>query len=110
MTNLCPFIQDLLEWPFSELFFANVSLRNQYKHIAFNIFSCRILIISYEILIIIEIANKTTNILTIHALLCRNVTIFYGQELVSLFQAQWKRAGIQNEIFQVAVSLQMTVM
>ena len=26
MTNLCPFIQGLLEWPFSELFSANVSL------------------------------------------------------------------------------------
>ena len=49
-TNLCPFIQGSLEWPFSELFSANVSVWNQYKYIAFNIFSCRILIISFKML------------------------------------------------------------
>ena len=46
MTNYYPFIQVSLESLFSELFFSDVSLWNQYKYIAFNIFSCRILIIS----------------------------------------------------------------
>ena len=58
MTNLYPFTQVCLEWPFSELFSTNVSLWNQYKYIAFNIFSWRILIISYKILIIIGISNE----------------------------------------------------
>ena len=61
MTNLCPLIQGSLEWPFSELFTANVSLWNQYKYIAFNIFSCKILIISYKMLIITGISNEKTN-------------------------------------------------
>ena len=76
MTNLCPFIQGSLEWPFSELFSANVSLWNKYKIIAFNIFSC--------------ISNEITNELTIYGILCRNVTIFYRQVLASLFQVQEK--------------------
>ena len=33
---------------------------NQYKHITFNIFSCRILIISYKILIITVTSNEKT--------------------------------------------------
>ena len=37
MTNLYPFIQGSLEWPFSDLFSSDVSLWNQYKYIAFNI-------------------------------------------------------------------------
>ena len=90
MTNLYQFTQGSLEWPFSELFSANVSLRNQYKYIAFNIFSSRILIISYKILIIAGISNEKTNELTVHGILCWNVTIFYRQELVSLFQVQEK--------------------
>ena len=90
MTSLYPFIQGSLEWPLSELFSANVSLWNQYKHIAFNIFSCRILIISYKMLIITGISNEKTNELTIYGILCWNVTIFYRQELVSLFQVQEK--------------------
>ena len=39
MTNLYPFIQGSLEWPFSVLFSSDVSLSNQYKDITFNI-SC----------------------------------------------------------------------
>ena len=66
------------------------SLWNQYKYIAFNIFSCRILIISYKMLTIIQISNETRNKLTIYSVLCRNVTIFYRQELVSLIQVQEK--------------------
>ena len=90
MTNLNPFIQGWLEWPFSELFSTNVSLWNQYKYIAFNIFSCRILIILYKILIIAGISNEKTNELTIYGILCWNITILYQQELVSLFQVQEK--------------------
>ena len=76
---------------FSELISANVSLWNQYKHIAFNIFSCRALIISYKMLIIAGISNQRTSGLTIYALLCQNVTIFCRQVLASLFQMQEKR-------------------
>ena len=90
MTNLHSFIQGSLEWPFSELFSANVSLWNQYKYIAFNIFSCRILIISCKMLIITWISNEKANELAIYGKLCRNVKIFYRQELASLFQVQEK--------------------
>ena len=64
MTNLYPFIQGSLEWPFSELINANVSLWNQYKYIVFNIFSCKILIISYEILIITGISNEKNKLIS----------------------------------------------
>ena len=65
MTNLYSFIQSSLEWPFSELFFFDVSLWNRYKYIAFNIFSCRILIISYKMLIITRFSNETRIICSI---------------------------------------------
>ena len=86
MTNLYPFIQSWLEWPFSELFSSNVSLWNQSKYIAFSIFSCRILTILYKTLIITGISTEKTNELTIYGILSWNVTIFYRQKLVSLFQ------------------------
>ena len=70
MTNVYPFIQGSLEWPIRELFAANVSLWNQNKYIAFNIFSCRISIISYKMLIITGISNEKTNELTIYGILC----------------------------------------
>ena len=89
-TYLYPFIQNSLEWPFSELFPSNVLLRNQCKYIAFNIISCRILIISYKILIITGISDEKTNELTIYEKLCGNVTIFYRQQLASLSQMQEK--------------------
>ena len=54
---LFAFIQDSLETPFSDSFFSGVSLWNQYKYIVFNIFSCRILIILYKILIITGKSN-----------------------------------------------------
>ena len=91
MTNLYPFIQGSLEWPYSKLFSANVSLRNQYKSIRFNIFSCRIVIISYKMLIITGIFNEKTNELTIYRILCQNVTTFY----------QWK-------YFKMALILSIT--
>ena len=56
-------------------------LWNQYKYIAFNIFSCNVLIISYKMLTITEISSDA-NKLPIYAVLCRNVTIFYRQELL----------------------------
>ena len=71
--------------PFSELFSANVLLLHRYKYIAFNIFSCRILIILYKMLIITGISNEKTNELTIYGKLCQIVKIFYWQELASLF-------------------------
>ena len=83
--KLYPFIQGSLEWPFSELFSANVSLWNQYKYITFNAFSCGILNISYKILIITVIFNEKTNKSTKYGVLCRNVITFYRQELPSLF-------------------------
>ena len=43
LTNIYSFIKFSLEWPFSELFFFDITFWNQYKHIAFNIFSSRIL-------------------------------------------------------------------
>ena len=70
MTNVHPFIQGSLEWPFSELFSANVSLWNQNKYIIFNIFSCRISTISYKMLIITGISNEKTNELTIYGIIC----------------------------------------
>ena len=64
MTNLYPFIQDSMNRQFRELLSANTLLWNQYKYIAFNIFSCRVLIISYKMLIIKGISNEKTNELT----------------------------------------------
>ena len=87
MTNLH---EGSLEWPFSKLFFACVSLWNQYKYIVFKISSYRILIISYKMLIITRISNEKTNELTISEKLCWNVTVFYRQELASLFRLQEK--------------------
>ena len=81
----------LLGQSFSELFFSYALLRSQFEFIS----SCRILIASCKILIMPVISNKKSNELTIvYAKLCRNVAIFYRQELVSLFQVQEKlRAG-----------------
>ena len=61
MTNLYLFIKGSLEWPFTELFSANVSLWNQYNYIAFNIFSCRILIVSYKWLLQEYLMKKQMN-------------------------------------------------
>ena len=69
---------------------------SQYKFIPFKIFSCKILIISCEILIITVISNEITNELTIYAKLCQNVTIFYWQEISSLSQMQEKVRACGN--------------
>ena len=39
---------------------------------------------------------KKSNKLTIYAILCRNVTVFYQQELASLFQMQEKLKACRN--------------
>ena len=62
-TNIYSFIRRLLDWPFSELFFSDTSLWNQYKFIAFDIFSCKILIISCKMLFI-TVCKKHYNILS----------------------------------------------
>ena len=90
MTSLFPFTKGSLEWPFRELFLANVSLWNQDKYSAFNFFSCRIKIVSYNILLITGISNEKTKQLIIYGIFCRNVTTFYQQELTSLFRVQKK--------------------
>ena len=109
MTNLYSFIQSLLEWPFSELFFSGGWLWNQYKFIAFNIFSSRIFIISCKTLKITVTSTEATNQLTICAILYWNVTIFYRQELPSLIHVQEKLEAFQNKLFWVAVSLRVTI-
>ena len=96
MTSLYPFIQGSLEWSFSELFSSDVSLWNQCKYIAFNIFSSRILIILHKMLIITWISNGKANELTIYTILCRNDTMFYRQKLFSLLQAQEKLKACRN--------------
>ena len=96
MTNLYSFIQGSLEWLFSELLFSVVLLWNQCKYITFNILSCRILIISYKMLIITEISIETRNEFTKSAILCQKVTIFHRQELASLFQVQEKFKVCRN--------------
>ena len=54
-------------------------------------------------------SNETRNKLTIYAKLCRNVTIFYRQELLYFkCRKNGELAGIQNEVFRVAVSLRVT--
>ena len=87
-TNLYSFIQGSLEWLVRELFSADISLYNHYKYIVFNIFSCRIVIISYKMLIVIRVSNAKINKLTMYGILYQNVTIFYRLELASLFQVQ----------------------
>ena len=70
VTNLHPFIQGSLELPFSELFSANVTLWNQYKYIAYNILSCRILVVLHKMLVTTVLSNKKTSELTIYGIPC----------------------------------------
>ena len=94
MTDLNPF---KVRW--NDHFVSCFSLMyhwNQYKYIVFDIFSCRILIIAYKMLIITRIPNETTNELTICTILCLNVTTFYRLELASLFQVQEKLTAFRN--------------
>ena len=88
MTNLCLFNACWNDHLVN--FLSDASLWNQYKFISFNIFSCRILVISCKILIITAISNDKTDELSIYAKSCRNVAIFCRQELASLFQLQEK--------------------
>ena len=54
-------------------------------------------------LITTGIAYEIRNDLTIYAILCSSLTIFYRQELVCFFKCikNRKRAGIQSENFRV---------
>ena len=71
-----------------------------YKYIGFNIFSSRILIVLYKMLTIIGISNeKKPNELTMQGISWWNVTIFYRQELISLFQVQEKLKACGNSKF-----------
>ena len=96
ITNLYPFIQSSLEWPLSELFSTDVSLWNEYKYIAFKMFSFKTFIILHKMLIITVISNEKTNELTMYAILRWNVTIFYRQNLASFFQLQEKSKECRN--------------
>ena len=71
----------------------NVSLWNQYKYIVFNIFTYRILIISYKIT---GISNEKINALTIYKILCQNFTIFYRQGLIFFISSAIKIETVQE--------------
>ena len=88
----------LLKRLFSELFFSDASLWNQYKFIVFNILSCGILIISCKIWVMTVISNKKPIELTIYVKLCRSVTIFNRQELAFVFQIQEKLRAVEFKI------------
>ena len=76
--------------------FCGVSLWSQYKYIALNIFSCRILIISYKMSVITGISNGTTNESTIYAILCRNITISYRQRISFVISSPGKIERVQE--------------
>ena len=63
-------------------------------------------------LIITGISNEKINELTIYRIFCRNVKIFYRQELASLFQVQEKLKACRNSKlnFSSSVLLQISVM
>ena len=91
MTNLYPFIQGSLQWPFSELFplMYRYGINTNILHLIFfraEFWSFRIKCLSLQE----YLANEKTNELTICGILCRNVTIVYRQELAFLFQDQEK--------------------
>ena len=95
--NLYPFIQGSLEWRFSELFPLMYRYRINTNILDLTFFVCRILIISYKMLIITGITNEKTNELTIYGILCRNVTLFYRQEPAFLFQV-WEKLNAWRSI------------
>lgn len=90
-------------WPLRELFFSDTSLWNQYKLIAFNIFSRKMF---SKVLTITVTSNERTNKLTIFAKSYQNVRIFYWQMILCfIYRKNWECVGIQNEVIWVAVSL-----
>ena len=112
MTNLDLFTQGSLEWPFSELFFSDVSLWNQYKYIAFNIFKCRTLIISYKMLIITGISNEATNKIIINTNIMSKRHNILPTRTGFFISSAGKIESVQEFKVKlwVAVLLQMTVM
>ena len=55
-------------------------------------------------LIITVISNEKTNTLVIYGILCRNVTMFYRQEIASLFQVQEKLKACRISILNFSSS------
>ena len=111
MKNLYFFIQGSLEWTFREYFslMYRYGINTNTLHLTF--FSCRISFLLYKMLIITGISMETRNELTIYATLCRNVSMFYWQELASLFQVQEKFKTCRNSKWKfLSCCLQMTVM
>ena len=62
----------------------------------FSISSWKILIIVGKTVTITVISNEARNELTVYAILFQNVTMFYRQELSSLFQMQGKLKACKN--------------
>ena len=50
----------------------------------------------YKMLIITEISKEKTKELTIYGILCRNVTIFYRQELVFFISSAGEIGSVQE--------------
>ena len=73
--NLYPFIRGSLERSFNELFFSDVFLSNQCKFIVFNIFWCRMLIISCKLLVITVKSNEKPNELNICKVMPKRLNI-----------------------------------
>ena len=67
------FVRMTIKWVIFSLMYRQ-RINTNISHLSF--FSCRILIISYKMLIITGIPNETRNELTIYTILSRNVTIF----------------------------------
>ena len=111
MKNLYFFIQGSLEWTFSEYFSLMYRYGINTNTLNLTFFSCRISFLLYKMLIITGISMETRNELTIYATLCRNVSMFYWQELASLFQVQEKFKTCRNSKWKfLSFCLQMTVM
>ena len=78
MTNLYPSIQDLLKRLFSVLFSSDIAVESIQTCC---IYHCLVEnfnhVVRKLILIVTEISNETANELTMYAILCRNVSVFY---------------------------------
>ena len=92
-----------LEWPLKNYFPVMHRCGISTHLLPLTFFSCKSSIIYCKILIIAVVSDERTNELRIYAKLCRNVIIFYRQQLASLCQVQEK--------FRVCgtASLRMTV-
>ena len=93
-------------------YFSDVSLWNQYKYIAFNIFKCRTLIISYKMLIITGISNEATNKIIIHTNIMSKRHNILPTRTGFFISSAGKIESVQEFKVKlwVAVLLEMTVM